>query len=232
MMHRTTSFMAARLIRQRAGAMAARVASNTPIFHTRARREVLTSRTLRNFGSSGTGTMFAAAAVGTESKVEPKSFFDLKAKDKSQNEVSMADYTNKVILVVNVASKCGFTEQYTELEQLYKDYKDKGFVVIGFPCNQFGKQEPGTNEEIESFCKVNYGVTFPIMDKVNVNGSEEDPVYAFLKSQKSGIMGLTRIKWNFEKFLINKDGTVYQRYSSATRPSEIAGDIEKLLNSK
>ncbi|KAG0001661.1 glutathione peroxidase gpx1 [Entomortierella chlamydospora] len=171
------------------------------------------------------------ADAGSGSKAKPKSFFDLKAKNKSHQVVSMEEHANKVILVVNVASKCGFTEQYKELEQLYKDYKDRGFVVIGFPCNQFGKQEPGTNEEIESFCKLNYGVTFPIMDKIDVNGSNEDPIYAFLKSQKAGILGLTRIKWNFEKFLIDKDGTVYQRYSSTTNPSEIAGDIEKLLSS-
>ncbi|KAI8604761.1 YIR037Wp-like protein [Dissophora ornata] len=151
------------------------------------------------------------------------------AKDKRHQEVNMSDYANKVVLVVNVASNCGFTSQYKELEQLYKDYKDRGLVIIGFPCNQFGKQEPGTNEEIESFCKLNYGVTFPVMDKIDVNGDNEDPVYSFLKSQKSGIIGLTRIKWNFEKFLIGRDGTVFKRYSSAASPSSIATDIEKLL---
>ncbi|KAF9347461.1 glutathione peroxidase gpx1 [Mortierella sp. AD094] len=223
MMHRVTSFIGTRLIRQRAGATAVRVASSTPIFHPRLRRDVSTTRTIRPFATLGAATMVAANA-GSGPKAEPKSFFDLKAKNKSHQEASMEEYANKVILVVNVASKCGLTGQYKELEQLYKDYKDRGFVVIGFPCNQFGKQ-------IESFCKLNYGVTFPIMDKIDVNGSDEDPVYTFLKSQKAGILGITRIKWNFEKFLLNKDGTVYQRYSPTTTPSEIASDIEKLLGS-
>ncbi|KAF8976860.1 peroxiredoxin hyr1 [Entomortierella lignicola] len=227
-MHRFISSMNSRLMWQRAVPTALRVSSNAPIFHSRLRREVLATRTLRSFTASSAVTAFAATA-GSASEAEPKSFFELKAKNKSHQEVRMGDFSNKVILVVNVASKCGFTGQYKELEQLYQSYKDRGFVVIGFPCNQFGKQEPGTNEEIESFCKANYGVTFPIMDKIDVNGNEEDPVYTFLKSQKAGILGLTRIKWNFEKFLINKDGTVYQRYSSATVPSDIAGDIEKLL---
>ncbi|KAF9572212.1 glutathione peroxidase gpx1 [Mortierella alpina] len=159
----------------------------------------------------------------------PTNFFDLKAKDKRHQEVSMADFENKVILVVNVASKCGFTPQYKELEQLYKDYKDKGFVVIGFPCNQFGGQEPGSEQEIESFCQVNFGVTFPLMAKIDVNGAKEDPVYGFLKSQKAGFLGLTRIKWNFEKFLIDRNGAVVQRYPSTTTPKAIAEDIEKLL---
>ncbi|KAG0309668.1 hypothetical protein BGZ98_009988 [Dissophora globulifera] len=164
-------------------------------------------------------------------------FFALKAKDKNHKEVNMSEYADKVILVVNVASKCGFTSQYSELEQLYKNYKDRGLVVIGFPCNQFGDQQKANNylmsslllAEIQDFCKLNYGVTFPIMDKIDVNGEDEDAVYAFLKSQKSGMMGLTRIKWNFEKFLVGRDGTVFQRYASTTSPSSIAGDIEKLL---
>ncbi|KAF9174096.1 glutathione peroxidase gpx1 [Mortierella sp. AD011] len=224
MMHRATSFLGIRLIKQRAGATAVRAVSSTPIFHARLRRDLLAARPIRSFATSVAAATMVAADAGSGSKAKPNSFFDLKAKNKSHQEVSMEEHANKVILVVNVASKCGFTGQYKELEQLYKDYKDRGFVVIGFPCNQFGKQ-------IESFCKLNYGVTFPIMDKIDVNGSNEDPVYAFLKSQKAGILGLTRIKWNFEKFLINKDGTVYQRYSSTTDPSEIAGDIEKLLSS-
>ena len=141
----------------------------------------------------------------------------------------MANFENKVILVVNVASNCGFTPQYKELEQLYKDYKDQGFVVIGFPCNQFGGQEPGSEQEIESFCQVNFGVTFPLMAKIDVNGPKEDAVYTFLKSQKAGFLGLTRIKWNFEKFLIDRNGRVVQRYPSTTTPKAIAEDIKKLL---
>ncbi|KAF9897151.1 peroxiredoxin hyr1 [Lobosporangium transversale] len=155
-------------------------------------------------------------------------FFALTAKDKKHQEVSMKDFEGKVVLVVNVASKCGFTRQYAALEELYKKYKDQGFVVIGFPCNQFGGQEPGTNEEIESFCQLNFGVSFPLMDKVDVNGDNEDPVYTYLKSQKKSLM-MSRIKWNFEKFLIAKDGTVYERYASTTDPKSLAKDIEKLL---
>ncbi|KAF9436162.1 peroxiredoxin hyr1 [Entomortierella beljakovae] len=232
MMHRATSTISACLVRQRVGAVALRTASNTPIFRSWPRQNSSVLPTLRFFSTSGGGTMFAASAsVFAASKTGSENFFELKAKDKKNNEVNMVDYSNKVILVVNVASKCGFTDQYKGLEKLYNDYKDKGFVVIGFPCNQFGKQEPGTNEEIQSFCQVNYGVTFPVLGKIDVNGSDEDPVYSFLKSQKAGILGIERIKWNFEKFLVNKDGTVYKRYSSATSPSDIAHDIEQLLGS-
>ncbi|KAF9906274.1 glutathione peroxidase gpx1 [Lobosporangium transversale] len=233
--------MSIHMLRARTIATAVRATANIPISHNLRRGTLNWKGSSLNFSTTGTGngTMFAAsAAVGLAStSASPgagdagsaSNFFSLKAKDKGHQEVDLSQYANKVILVVNVASRCGFTEQYTELEQLYKDYKDRGFVVIGFPCNQFGAQEPGSNEEIEKFCKLNYGVTFPIMDKIEVNGNNEDPVYAFLKSQKSGLMGLTRIKWNFEKFLVNKDGTVYKRYSSATKPSSIAEDIEKLL---
>ncbi|KAF9917804.1 peroxiredoxin hyr1 [Linnemannia zychae] len=177
------------------------------------------------FASAGVGAAFA-----TQSQNSPATnFFQLKAKGMSHQTVDMSEFKNKVVLVVNVASKCGFTDQYSELEALYEKYKDKGFTIIGFPCNQFGSQEPGTEEEIKSFCRLNYGVTFPLMAKIDVNGKNEDPVYTFLKSQKSGILGMTRIKWNFEKFLIRKDGAVYERYPSTTSPSSISKDIEKLL---
>ncbi|KAG0243472.1 thioredoxin-like protein [Mortierella sp. GBAus27b] len=156
-------------------------------------------------------------------------FFQLKAKDKTHKEISMSQFEGKVVLVVNVASNCGFTKQYEGLEALYKAYKDQGFVIIGFPCNQFGGQEPGSNEEIEEFCQVNFGVTFPLMDKIDVNGDDEDPVYTYLKSQKKQLM-MSRIKWNFEKFLIAKDGSVYERYASTTGPQSLAKDIEKLLS--
>ncbi|KAF9355013.1 glutathione peroxidase gpx1 [Mortierella sp. AD094] len=155
-------------------------------------------------------------------------FFALSAKDKTHKEISMKEFEGKVVLVVNVASKCGFTKQYAGLEELYKKYKDQGFVIIGFPCNQFGGQEPGSNDEIESFCQINFGVTFPLMDKIDVNGDHEDPVYTYLKSQKKSLM-MSRIKWNFEKFLIAKDGTVYDRYASTTTPDSLAKDVEKLL---
>ncbi|KAF9149506.1 glutathione peroxidase gpx1 [Linnemannia schmuckeri] len=155
-------------------------------------------------------------------------FFALSAKDKKHQEISMKEFEGKVVLVVNVASKCGFTKQYAGLEELYKKYKDQGFVILGFPCNQFGGQEPGNEEEIESFCQLNFGVTFPLMAKIDVNGEHEDPVYTYLKAQKKSLM-MSRIKWNFEKFLIAKDGTVYERYASVSTPETIAKDVEKLL---
>ncbi|KAF9966875.1 glutathione peroxidase gpx1 [Mortierella alpina] len=155
-------------------------------------------------------------------------FFALSAKDKKQQVISMKEFEGKVVLVVNVASKCGFTKQYAGLEELYKKYKDQGFVIIGFPCNQFGGQPIHIHLEIESFCQVNFGVTFPLMAKIDVNGENEDPVYAYLKSQKKSLM-MARIKWNFEKFLIAKDGSVYERYASVSTPESIAKDVEKLL---
>ncbi|KAF9435617.1 glutathione peroxidase gpx1 [Entomortierella beljakovae] len=154
-------------------------------------------------------------------------FFALSAKDKNEHEISMKEYEGKVVLVVNVASQCGFTKQYAGLEDIYKKYKDQGFIILGFPCNQFGGQEPGSNAEIETFC-VKLGVTFPLMDKIDVNGDNEDPVYTYLKSQKKSLM-MSRIKWNFEKFLIGRDGTVVERYASTTTPESISKDIEKLL---
>ncbi|KAF9285445.1 thioredoxin-like protein [Linnemannia elongata] len=213
-----------------------RALAGTTVVRARASGQATVHQTLSTrvaFASAGAGVAFTTHSHTRDAKHggggPATNFFDLKAKGKRHQEVSMSDFENKVILVVNVASKCGFTDQYAELESIYKKYKDKGFTVIGFPCNQFGGQEPGTEEEIESFCQVNFGVTFPLMAKIDVNGKNEDPVYAFLKSQKSGLMGLTRIKWNFEKFLIRKDGTVYERYSSATSPTSIAKDIEELL---
>ncbi|KAF9949680.1 glutathione peroxidase gpx1 [Mortierella alpina] len=155
-------------------------------------------------------------------------FFALSAKDKKQQEISMKEFEGKVVLVVNVASKCGFTKQYEGLEALYKKYKDQGFVILGFPCNQFGGQFAPNYLEIDSFCQLNFGVTFPLMAKIDVNGEHEDPVYAYLKSQKKSLM-MARIKWNFEKFLIAKDGSVYERYASVSTPESIAKDVEKLL---
>ncbi|KNE68481.1 hypothetical protein AMAG_12658 [Allomyces macrogynus ATCC 38327] len=156
-------------------------------------------------------------------------FYSLSSLDAKKNEVSFEQFKGKVVLIVNVASKCGFTPQYDGLEKLYQTHKDQGLVILGFPSNQFGSQEPGTEEEITSFCRLNYGVTFPIMAKTDVNGDHEHPVYHWLKSQKSGLLGLTRIKWNFEKFLINKEGQVVHRYSSLTKPEDIEKDIVALL---
>jgi len=157
-------------------------------------------------------------------------FYNLKPLDKKGQPYDFKQLDGKVVLVVNVASQCGFTPQYEGLEQLYKKYKDQGFMVLGFPSNQFAQQEPGTNEEIQQFCQVNYGVTFPVLAKIDVNGDDTDPVFGYLKKQKSGILGLSRIKWNFEKFLIDKRGEVVKRYMTTTKPEELDGDIEKLLN--
>ena len=135
----------------------------------------------------------------------------------------------KVLLVVNTASKCGFTPQYDGLEKLYQDYRDRGFEVLGFPCNQFGAQEPGSADEIAEFCKVNFGVTFPLMQKVEVNGAGASPLFDWLKSEKPGLMGSKAIKWNFTKFLVDRQGNVVKRYGPADAPATIARDIEALL---
>ena len=143
--------------------------------------------------------------------------------------VSLADKLGKVLLVVNTASKCGFTPQYDGLEALWQKYKDQGFEVIAFPCNQFGAQEPGSADEIESFCKVNFGVSFPLMGKIDVNGADAAPLYDWMKKEAPGLMGSKSVKWNFTKFLISRDGTVVRRYAPTDKPEGLAKDIEKLL---
>jgi len=158
-----------------------------------------------------------------------KQFYDFSAKQIDGKEISMGHYKNNVVLVVNVASKCGFTPQYEGLEKLYKKYHSQGFEILGFPCNQFRNQEPGTAKEIQNFCKVNYGVTFPLFAKIDVNGEHAHPLYVYLKKQAPGFLGTEAIKWNFTKFLIDKKGNVVKRYGSSTKPAEIAGDIEKSL---
>jgi len=153
--------------------------------------------------------------------------FHVKAADGSDADLSA--YAGKVLLVVNVASKCGFTPQYEGLEALHRKYADRGFEVLGFPCNQFGAQEPGDAEEIANFCSLTYDVTFPVFAKIDVNGSGADPLYGELKKQAPGFLGTEGIKWNFTKFLIGRDGQVVERYAPTTKPEEIAADIEKLL---
>ena len=143
--------------------------------------------------------------------------------------LALGDKLGTVLLVVNTASKCGFTPQYDGLEELYETYKDRGFEVLGFPCNQFGAQEPGSAEEIAEFCKVNFGVTFPLMQKIDVNGPDASPLFDWLKNEKPGLMGSKAIKWNFTKFLIDRSGTVVKRYGPADAPKTIAKDIEALL---
>lgn len=142
---------------------------------------------------------------------------------------SMNDYAGKVLLVVNVASKCGFTPQYEGLESVYRQYKDQGLVVMGFPCNQFGSQEPGTETEIATFCDTRFNVSFPMFAKVKVNGDDAHPLYKHLKGEKPGVLGTEGIKWNFTKFLVDRSGKVVKRYGSADKPEKIAGDIAALL---
>jgi len=144
-------------------------------------------------------------------------------------EQALSQYAGKVLLVVNVASQCGFTPQYTGLEKLWRDYRDRGLVILGFPCDQFGHQEPGDEAEILNFCSVNYDVDFPLFAKIDVNGDHAHPLFQKLKKDAPGILGTEAIKWNFTKFLIRKDGTVYNRYAPTTKPEELTADIEKLL---
>jgi glutathione peroxidase len=155
-----------------------------------------------------------------------KGLYAITVQDAQGHDVKLSEYKNKYLLVVNVASKCGYTKQYEGLQKLYENYQKKDFVVLGFPSNQFLSQEPGTNEEIQKFCKLNYGVTFPVFAKADVNGEAAQPLYKWLTSQEkfSG-----RITWNFNKFLINKNGEVIKRYSSSDTPQEIDDDIKKLL---
>ena len=140
----------------------------------------------------------------------------------------LSAYAGQVVLVVNTASKCGFTPQYAGLEELYAAHKDEGFVVLGFPCNQFGGQEPGDEDEISEFCQLNYGVTFPMFEKVDVNGDDAHPLFGWLKKEKTGLLG-GKIKWNFTKFLIGRDGHVIERYAPTTKPEDIEGDVRAAL---
>ncbi|PKC10799.1 glutathione peroxidase [Rhizophagus irregularis] len=151
-------------------------------------------------------------------------FYNLETPDIKKNPFNFSAWKGNVVLLVNVASKCGYTPQYSGLESLYNKYKDQGLVVAGLPCNQFGAQEPGTEEEIVSFCSATYNVTFPLFAKIDVNGENESPVYKYLKSQQPG-----DIKWNFEKFLIDKSGKVVKKYTSSVKPEEISSDIENLI---
>jgi glutathione peroxidase len=155
--------------------------------------------------------------------------YDFSCNTTGGKKKSLGDYRGKVLLVVNTASKCGFTPQFEGLETLYEKYKDQGVEILGFPCNQFGKQDPGSNGEITEFCQLNYGVSFPMMAKIEVNGSATDPLYKHLKKEARGALGSQAIKWNFTKFLIDTEGNVLKRYGSATKPKDIEKDIKKLL---
>lgn len=155
--------------------------------------------------------------------------YDFSAKTLSGEEKSLAEYSGQVLLIVNTASKCGFTPQYEGLEKLYEKLNSKGFSVLGFPCNQFGAQEPGSESEIGAFCEKNYGVTFPMFAKIDVNGETAHPLYKFLKKEERGVLGSQAIKWNFTKFLIDRGGRPVKRYGSTTKPEDIEDDILKLL---
>lgn len=144
-------------------------------------------------------------------------------------EVSLDAYQGKVLLIVNTASKCGFTPQFKGLEALYKQYRDKGFEILGFPCNQFGHQDPGSNDEIQQFCELNYGVSFPMFQKIDVNGDNAHPLFKYLKEQAPGLLGTQAIKWNFTKFLVDKQGRVVERYAPKDAPEKIGKDIARLL---
>ncbi len=157
------------------------------------------------------------------------SVFEFSAQDIQGNNKDLADFKGKVMLIVNTASKCGFTPQYEGLENIYKDLKGQGLEILGFPCNQFGQQEKGSDTEIAGFCMKNYGVSFPMFSKVDVNGDNAHPLYDYLKKQSPGILGSKGIKWNFTKFLVGRDGRVIKRFASTTKPKDIAKDIKVLL---
>lgn len=158
------------------------------------------------------------------------SIYDYKVKDIKGEEKPLSNYKDKALLIVNTASKCGFTPQYEGLEVIYKELKDRGFEILAFPCNQFGSQEPGSEEEIASFCDLNFKTSFPLFSKIDVNGADEAPLYGYLKSEAPGLLGSKKIKWNFTKFLVDKNGKVLKRYAPQDKPEKIKDDILKVLD--
>ena len=160
---------------------------------------------------------------------DPDSVYGFSAPLLDGRTLSLAEFKGSVLLIVNTASKCGFTPQYAALEQLYRAHRDRGFAVLGFPCNQFGAQEPGSAEDIGAFCQRNYGVSFPMFAKIDVNGPATHPLYQYLKRSKPGLFGSRRIKWNFTKFLVDRTGKVEARFAPSTKPQQLAGRIENLL---
>jgi len=159
-----------------------------------------------------------------------KNIYEFTCEDSSGQKIELSSYQGKVLLIVNTASQCGFTPQYEGLEKLQQTFADENFSVLAFPCNQFGGQEPGTNEEITEFCKLNYNNNFPIFSKVDVKGDDAHPLFSFLTREKKGLLGTENIKWNFTKFLVNKEGEPVSRYAPSTTPEKIQSDIENLLN--
>jgi len=187
----------------------------------------------------GAGTIFALGALlvmgstfaSSHSEKKPRSVLDFTMKNIDGKEVPLSQYRGKVILIVNVASKCGYTPQYKSLEELYNKYKDKGFVILGFPANNFGRQEPGTDSEIKSFCETNYGVTFAMFSKISVKGEDEHPLYTFLTSEKTDPKFAGDVKWNFQKYLVNRKGVIVAKFLSAVDPMapEVTSAIEQAL---
>lgn len=161
--------------------------------------------------------------------VRMASIYDFEVNTISGKQVPLESYKDKVLLIVNTASKCGFTPQFTGLEALYSELHEEGLEILGFPCNQFLKQDPGSDSEISEFCSLNYGVTFPMFSKIEVNGDNTHPLYRYLKAEAKGLLGSEKIKWNFTKFLVNRDGEVIKRYAPNTEPKDIAADIKALL---
>ncbi|MCM5682304.1 glutathione peroxidase [Schlegelella sp. S2-27] len=159
------------------------------------------------------------------------SVYDFEATGIDGKPVALADHRGKVLLIVNTASQCGFTPQFTGLEQLWEGYRERGLVVLGFPCNQFGHQDPGSEAEISSFCSLNYGVSFPMMSKIEVNGPQAHPLYRWLTEEAPGLLGTKAIKWNFTKFLVGRDGRVLKRYAPTDKPESMQADIERALAS-
>lgn len=157
------------------------------------------------------------------------SIYDFGFKAADGTDTSLKPYTGKAILVVNVASKCGFTPQYDGLQKLYEKYKDRGLMIVGFPCNQFGEQESATDAEIQNFCKMNFGVTFPVFGKIEVNGAHALPLYEYLKKEEPGLLGTQGIKWNFTKFLVSREGEVIKRFAPTSKPEDLEKEIEKVL---
>ena len=158
-----------------------------------------------------------------------REIYDVEVTTIEGRQIKLALYQGKVLLIVNVASQCGFTGQYDGLEELYRKYVDQGLVLLGFPCNQFGAQEPGSEEDIVNFCRLNYGVTFPMFAKIEVNGPNTHPLYIHLKNERPGVLGSETIKWNFTKFLVDREGKIVDRFSPSTKPAEIEGKIISLL---
>jgi len=167
--------------------------------------------------------------MAKETVVSATSVYDFTARDIKGNEKSLADYRGKVLLIVNTASKCGFTPQLEGLQGLYSELGEQGLAVLGFPCNQFLNQDPGNDDAISEFCSLNYGVDFPMFSKIDVNGDGTHPLYQFLKSEAKGLMGSEKVKWNFTKFLVGRDGQVIRRYPPTAKPQDIRKDIENLL---